>query len=138
MDRDAIAREGRRAQALEALAFEQAREALLREQIAAVVLEEEGDRLDQEIFARLPPDDVQRVRDALGQVEEDAVDDPFVEDQDGLYVTFADEQDESQDAGEDEIARLEHEIGQSQASQLALERYLGALTGDTTSRADGD
>ena len=62
MDRDAIARAGRRAQAEEALAFEREREAALREQIAALVLEEEGPRLDAEAFASLDDADVRLVR----------------------------------------------------------------------------
>lgn len=129
MDRDAIAREGRRAQAREALAFEQEREAALREQIAAIVLDEEGDRIDRDAFSRLTPEDARRVRDALGHVEEvEEVDepDPF-DDPDGLFVTFDDEQDGPEPEEDDEIARLEHEIELSLAAQRALERYLAAL-----------
>ena len=130
MDRDAIARDGRRAQALEALAFEEEREAALREQVAAIVLEQEGERIDREAFPLLDPEDVRRVRDALGHVDEDDTtdeDDPFA-DPDDLYVSFEDDtDDEPAVADEDEIARLEREIEVSRAAQSALTRYVAAL-----------
>jgi hypothetical protein len=124
VDRDAVARAGRRAQAEEALAFEREREAALRDQIAALVLEEEGPRVDAAAFAGLAPEEVELVRMALGEladdVEEDA-DDLFG---DEPYVTFDDEDDEPP---VDEIARLGVEIDESQRAQAALERYIVAL-----------
>ena len=119
-----MARAGRRAQAEEALAFEREREAALRDQIAALVLEEEGPRVDAAAFAGLAPEEVELVRTALGEladdVEEDA-DDLFG---DEPYVTFDDEDDEPP---VDEIARLGVEIDESQRAQAALERYIVAL-----------
>ena len=90
MDRDAIARAGRRAQAEEALAYEREREAALREQIAALVLEDEAPRLDAEAFASLDDADVQLVRTALGELADELEaetdeEDPFAQE---LYVTF--------------------------------------------------
>ena len=126
MDRDAIARAGRRAQAEEALAFEREREAALREQIAALVLEEEGPRLDAQAFASLDDEDVRLVRTALGELADELEaetdeDDPFAQE---LYVTFDEEPDEPE---EDEVARLEGEIQESLRVQGALERFIAAL-----------
>jgi hypothetical protein len=126
VDRDAIARAGRRVQAEEALAFEREREAALREQIAALVLEEEAPRLDAEAFASLDSDDVRLVRAALGELAEELEaetdeEDPFAQE---LYVTFDEESDEPE---EDEVARLQGEIDESLRVQRALERFIAAL-----------
>ncbi len=125
MDRDALARAGRRAQAEEALVFEREREAALRQQMAELVLEEEGARVDAAAFAELAEDEITRVRAALGQVDEDDVEeeDPFAED---LYVVFEDEPDEQED-DEDETARLLGQIEESLRTQAALERFIAAL-----------
>ena len=124
MDRDAVARAGRRAQAEDALLFERDREAALRQQLAEIVLEEEGARVDAAAFAALDEDEVRRVRAALGQVDEDDVEeDPFADD---LYVAFEDEPDE-QENDEDEAARLQSEIEESLRTQAALERFIAAL-----------
>ena len=58
VDREAIARAERRRQALEALEFERARAAALRERLEAIVAELDGPALDAAIFARLAPEDV--------------------------------------------------------------------------------
>ena len=126
VDRDAIARAGRRAQAEEALAFEREREAALREQIAALVLEDEAPRLDAEAFASLDDADVQLVRTALGELADELEaetdeEDPFAQE---LYVTFDDDVDEPE---EDEVARLEGEIEESLRVQHALQRFIAAL-----------
>jgi hypothetical protein len=124
VDRDAIAREGRRREAIEALGFEREREAALRAQVAETVLEEEGPRVDREAFARLSEADVAVVRDALGRLEEDdpAEDDPFA-DPDG-YISFADEPEGEET---DELGRLQAEIAMCRERQGALERYIAAL-----------
>ena len=126
MDRDAVARAGRRAQAEEALAFEREREAALRDQIAALVLEEEGPRVDAAAFAGLAPEEVELVRTALGEVgvdvDETDEDDPF---EGAPYVTLDDPEDEEPPI--DELARLEAEIAESRRIQEALERYVAAL-----------
>ena len=124
MDREAVARAGRRAQAEEALAFEREREAALRDQIAALVLEEEGARVDAAAFAELPPDDVELVRSALGELADDGEEEEDDLFGDEPYVTFDDEDDEPP---VDEVARLGAEIEGSQRIQAALERYIAAL-----------
>ena len=127
MDRDAVARAGRRAQAEEALAFEREREAALRHQLAELVLEQEGARVDAEAFATLGEDEARLVRAALGQVDEDEIDeeeDPFADD---VYVVFEDEPDEQDDDEEDEASRLQREIERSLQTQAALERFIAAL-----------
>ena len=122
MDRDAVARAGRRAQAEEALVFERGREAALRQQVAELVLEEDGARVDAAAFATLDEDDVRLVRVALGQADEEDVDeDPFG---DEPYVVF--EPAEEEDA-EDEVSRLQSEIEESLRTQAALERFIAAL-----------
>ena len=123
MDRDAIAREWRRREAIEALEFEREREAALQDQVAETVLEEDGPRVDREVFARLSEADVAVVRDALGRLGEDdpAEDDPFA-DPDG-YISFADEPEEETD----ELGRLQAEIATCRERQGALERYIAVL-----------
>jgi hypothetical protein len=124
MDRRAIAREGRRAQALDALEFERDRESALLSQIAEIVLEQEGRHVDEEAFARLSPEDVGRVREALRH-DEDALpgEEPLYADGETL-VTF---EDDVHDGTEDELARLGAEIELCRARQGALERYVRAL-----------
>jgi hypothetical protein len=128
VDRDAVARAGRRAQAEEALADEREREAALRQQVAAVVLEQEGGRVDAEAFAGLDADEVRRVRTALGQLDDET------EDDDAWLAELSIELDDEAepDEPEQELSRLEDEIAESQRTQHALERYLAALDGAAT------
>ncbi len=132
MDRDAVARAGRRAQADEALDFEREREAALRQQLAELVLEEDGPRVDAAAFAKLDGGDAERVRAALGLLDEDETDDeddPFAQD---VYVDLAEEPDDADEAGvEDEASRLQREIDDSLRVQAALERFIGVLDGET-------
>ncbi len=125
MDRDAIARERRRREALDALEFERDREAALRDQIDETVLEEERARVDRDAFARMEPEDADIVRDILGdEVESDDVvdewEDPFA----GLGDEVEPEDDEPTP---DEIERLLAEIEDSRLRQRALERFVEAL-----------
>lgn len=132
MDRDAVARAGRRAQAEEALDFERRREAALRQQLAELVLEEDGARVDAAAFAELDEDDAGRVRAALGLLDEDQTDDeedPFAQD---VYVDFEDQPDADEAEGEDEASRLQREIDDSLRIQAALQRFIGALDGQTS------
>ncbi|HET9213431.1 MAG TPA: hypothetical protein VFN93_01660 [Gaiellaceae bacterium] len=128
MDRDALARAGRRAQAEEALLFEREREEALRRQLAELALEEEGPRVDAEAFAALDEDEVRRVRAALGQFEAPELDDDpsFLDD---LYVDLADEPEDL----EDEATRLEREIDESLRTQAALGRFIAALSASAES-----
>ena len=121
-----MARDGRRAQAEEALAFERDREAELRRQLADVVLEEEGARVDAAAFAALEPDDVRRVRAALGELDEDVGDeDDDLFDEAFVTIDFGDEPEREND--EAETSRLEREIDESRRTQAALERFIAAL-----------
>ena len=126
MDRDALARAGRRAQAVEALEFERARETELRREIAELVLEEEGLRVDTAAFAALDDDDVRRVRAALGVFDEEEIEDedPFVDD---VFVELDFADDDTDEQPEDEAARLQGEIDESLRTQAALERFIAAL-----------
>jgi hypothetical protein len=125
VDREEVARAGRRAQAEEALAFEREREAALRHQIAALVLEEEGARVDAAAFAELEPEEVQLVRSALGELADEVEDDEDDLFGDEPYVTFDDGEEDEPPV--DEVARLGSEIVESQGVQAALERYIAVL-----------
>ena len=133
MDRDALARAARRAQAVEALEFERERETELRRQVAEVVLEQEGDRLDAAALADLDDEDVRRVRAALGHVDPEEVEeeDPFADD---VFVEL-DFDDEPDEEPEDETARLEREIEESLRIQSALERFIAALDAQAATEA---
>jgi hypothetical protein len=126
LDRDAIARGRRRAQALEALEFERERERALRAQIEQLVVEADGPQIDAQAFSRLDPDDVELVRGVLAGAEFEGDDDVVFaeEDRDARSETQpADEEDPS----ELELARLQGAIEASRALQAALERYVAAL-----------
>jgi hypothetical protein len=118
VDRQAIARAERRRQALEALEFERARAAALRERLETVVVELEGPALDEAAFAQMTPADVEVVRPVL-QAVDDEPEDPESEPEDGREAEIA--------LQEAEIARLDEEIASSGRRQQAFERYLDAL-----------
>ena len=118
VDREAIARAERRRQALEALEFERARAAALRERLETVVVELEGPALDEAAFAQMTPADVEVVRPALQSVDAEPAD-PEPEDENGREATIA--------WLEEEIARLDEELASSSRRQQAFERYLDAL-----------
>ena len=121
MDRARIARAERRRQALDELEFERERAAALHEEIARLVLELEGPGLDEQVFARLSPADVDLVRGSLqGQPAAEADDDEWF-DLDGGELEADREELES------EISRLQAEIAASTRRQEAFERYLDAL-----------
>jgi hypothetical protein len=128
VDRATIAREGRRAQALEALAFERERERALGAQLEEVVLEAEGGHVDALAFARMTPDDVRRVGEALGTLDGDGADDGALEDDE---LQAADEAEDEDGGPEAEIRRLEGELERCRAVQHALERYVEALDGSS-------
>jgi len=121
VDRVAIARAERRRQALEELDFERDRAAALQEEIARLVVELEGPRLDEEVFARLAPADVELVQGSLqrGPAADDA-DEEWIDLDAGDPETLRAE-------AEEEIRRLEAEIVASARRQEAFERYLKAL-----------
>lgn len=120
VDREAMAREQRRRQVLQALEFERDREAALVEQLHEVVTETEGARVDEAAFAKMDPDDVALVREALAAAVGGAEDeDPFA------FEPFDEADDDS--SSEEEIARLEDEIAKGRSRQRAYARYLDAL-----------
>ncbi len=123
MDRLAIARAERRRQAVDELEVERDREQALRDEIARLVVELEGPRLDEEAFARLAPGDVELVRPAIqgGPAIEGGEPEWLDEDQ-----AWRDEEAERAEL-EAEIIRLEQEIAASKHRQEAFERYLAAL-----------
>jgi hypothetical protein len=123
MDRLANVKAERRRQATEELEAERGRADALREEIARLVVELEGPRLDEEVFARMEPEDVEVVRSALQA-------DAEVEADEGEWLDseepWRDEEAQRSEA-EAEIARLEAEIIESERRQQAFERYLAAL-----------
>jgi hypothetical protein len=126
VEREAIAREGRREQAVEALTFERERELALQAQLTQVVLEHDGARVDALAFAHMTPGDVELVRDALGEV----ADEPFDEELDVDLLPGGAEAPDDEDGPEAELARLEAEIEQCRARQRAIESYVTALDRD--------
>lgn len=121
VDRIAIARAERRRQAMEELEFERERAAALHEEIARLVLELEGPGLDEEVFGRLSPGDVDLVRASLqGRPAADR-------DEDEWFELGDDDAEPDRAELEVEIARLEAESAASTRRQEAFERYLEAL-----------
>jgi hypothetical protein len=125
VDVEAIARAQRRRQAQDALEFEHDREAVLQEQLEAVVAEVEGPRIDEEAFARMPPEDAALAREILvsGLDGEDPDLDPLDEE----WLVEADTPEDEAESFEDEVGRLQDEIAESRRLQQALTSYLRAL-----------
>jgi hypothetical protein len=122
VDRDAMARNQRRRQVEEALDDERGREAALVEQLANVVAETEGPRIDERVFERLDAKDVTLLREVLETMS--------VEEEDESADALDTEDDElGADETATEIARLQDEIADSRRRQLAYGRYLEALDG---------
>jgi hypothetical protein len=121
VDREAIARRERRRRIEEALEEERGREEALVERLEEVVAEGEGNRIDEQAFARMDPEDVALVREVL---EEPSFFDEGEEHTDFLALE-RDEKDPTE--VEEEIARLQAEVAASQRRRLAFERYLEAL-----------
>jgi hypothetical protein len=123
VDRVAIARAERRRQALDELEYERERAAALQEEISRLVLELEGPRLDEEVFAQLAPADVELVQGSFQSgLTADDVDEEWLE-------LEADDPEALRAEAEEEIRRLEAEIAASARRQEAFERYLEALGG---------
>jgi hypothetical protein len=123
VDRAAITRAERRRQAADELEFERDRMVALREQIARLVVELDGARLDAEVFSRLAQEDVELVRPALqGGTEIEETEGEWLESED----PWRDEAAERAEL-EAEIVRLEEEIASSTRRQEAFERYLAEL-----------
>jgi hypothetical protein len=121
VDREAIARRERRRRIEEALEEERGREEALVERLEEVVAEGEGNRVDEQAFARMDPEDVALVREAL---EEPSL---FDEDEEHADFLALDPDEKDQNEVEEEIARLQAEVAASRRRRLAFERYLEAL-----------
>jgi hypothetical protein len=135
MNREAHVRAARRRQALDALAFEQDRAAMLAEQLEDVLAEVEGTRLDADLFAKMSPDDAGLVRAAFGD-DADADADGEGEPDGDDFVSSLDLEDDPAETGggdpddvEAEIVRLQAELESSRRAQAALEQYLELLSG---------
>jgi hypothetical protein len=129
VDRLTIARAERRRQATDELEFERERATALQEQLERIVLELEGPAVDEEVFAKMAPEDVDLIRAAIqggSEMELEDIDDELLDGDEGGHDTeqWAAEQREAQEA---EIVRLQAEIASSERRQQALERYLEAL-----------
>jgi hypothetical protein len=150
VDRVAIARAERRRQVTEELESERDRAAQLLEQRDGIILELDGAGVDEEVFAKMSPEDVELIRGALqGGPEalregfdeewldlggEDAVDTELEEDVVDPEQWTMEQRQES----EAEIVRLGEEIAASNRRQEALQRYLDLLEdGDGASAAGG-
>ena len=120
MDREAIARGERRRRIEETLEEERGREQALGERLEEVVAEGEGNRIDEQAFARMDPEDVALVREVLEEPS-------FFDDEEHTDFLALEPDEQDQTEVEEEIARLQGEIAASRRRQLAYERYLEAL-----------
>jgi len=112
VDRQSIARAERRRQALEALEFERARAAALRERLESVVAELDGPALDEAVFAQLAPEDVEVVRPALQGDEAEPLD--------SVEIELDDTESDNRTWLEEEVVRLQEEIASSSGRQQAF------------------
>jgi hypothetical protein len=121
MDRNAIAYAGRRRQALEALEFERARAAALRERLESIIIELDSPAIDASVFATMAPEDVELVRPALQADQDEPLDASEFE------LEVEDTAAEQTAWLEGEIVRLQEELAASRRREQAFERYLDAL-----------
>lgn len=121
MERARIAREVRRRHVVQAIEDERDRERSLAEQLEEAVAAVDGPAVDREVFAALDAGDVALVREAL-----EGLPPPDEEDDGGEAAVFDLGLDED-DGLEEEIERLQSELGRCRARARALERYLAAL-----------
>jgi hypothetical protein len=129
VDRRSLARNQRRRAIADALAEEEGRESALVAQLEETVAEVESPALDEEIFARMDPEDVEIVRAALHAPTDWSL---GLNDFPAGWAPEDDEPDEESPEEEqrtlaDEIHRLEEAIEQSRRRRRALERYAAAL-----------
>jgi MOSC domain len=139
VDRVAIARAERRRQVTEELESERDRAAQLLEQRDGIILELDGAGVDEEVFAKMSPEEIELIRGAL-QGGPETLREGFDEE----WLDFAGEDAEDTELEEDvvdpeqwtieqrqeseaEIVRLGEEIAASNRRQEALQRYLDLL-----------
>jgi hypothetical protein len=138
VDREALVRASRRRLALDALAFEQDREAVLLGELEDLVAELEGARLDVDLFAQMSPAQAELVRAALGADEgsdddeespqADAADGSLLVDRDAIDAGKPEADDIDDDDVADEILRLREALESSRRLQAALRAYLELLS----------
>jgi hypothetical protein len=138
VDREALVRASRRRLALDALAFEQDREAVLLGELEDLVAELEGARLDVDLFAQMSPAQAELVRAALGADAVSADDDEPPEadgeegsslvDRDAIDAGKPEADDIDDDDVADEILRLREALESSRRVQAALRAYLELLS----------
>ena len=121
MDREAIARDRRRRQAVEQLDFEREREAALRDQLEEVIAEQLGASIDAAAFAQMAQEEVAVLREALSGADDDA--EPFEDE----WLEVEEDDEDPAEAAEAEITRLQAELEESGRRQGALAAYLAAL-----------
>src|SRR5579859_5271611 len=138
VDREALVRASRRRLALDALAFEQDREAVLLGELEDVVAGLEGPRLDVGLFAQMSPAQAELVRAALGgdagsedeePPEADGEDGSSLVDRDVVGAGKPEADDIDDDDAAEEILRLREALESSRRAQAALQRYLELLAG---------
>jgi hypothetical protein len=138
VDREALVRASRRRLALDALAFEQDREAVLLGELEDLVAGLEGTRLDGDLFAQMSPAQAELVRAALGEdagsddeepPEADGDDGSSPADRDAIGAGKPEVDDIDDDDVAEEILRLRQALESSRRAQAALERYLELLAG---------
>ena len=129
MDREAIARGQRRRTAEEALEVERDRIEILEGETEDLIAQLHGDRIDEEAFAAMQPEDVATVRELLGPQPDFEVDEEWASDEHDTLDDDAEPEPEEDPAAEleEEISRLESEIEVAKQRRQALERYLEAL-----------
>jgi hypothetical protein len=136
VDRVAIARGERRRQVAEELEAERDRAELLREEVNRLALELEGPAIDEEVFAKMPAEDVELIRAAVQDgpsVERESLDEDWLDFGDAETPEEEEPDDDEQLVAElraeqeAEIVRLQEEIVVSERRQQALQRYLDAL-----------
>ena len=125
MDRQEIARAVRRRQVQETLDFEREREQTLKEQVEIVITEVDGKRVDDAVFARMSPEDVEIVSTELSPPSVEYEPDPhFFIDRDDLFNL---DEEPAVDPHEEELARLNGELEDCRRRQRAFDAYLKAL-----------
>ena len=109
----------------ETLEFEREREQTLKDQVELVIAEVEGKTVDEAVYARMSPEDVEIVRAELDPPGMEAEEDPsFFFERDDL-INLDDEPEVDPHA--EELARLNDELEDCRRRQRAFEAYLDAL-----------
>jgi hypothetical protein len=123
VDREELARAGRRRQALEALEFERSRAEALRERLEAIATELDGPTVDAAVFAAMRPEEVEIVRPELQPDEPEPLED-FVE---GEAEEAESPLESDRALKEAEVERLLGELSASAERERAFASYVELL-----------